>query len=314
LRVLVTGAGGFIGGHVVTSLRERGHDVRALVRRPAPGLEAELVTADLLRDDLTQVVDGVEAVVHLAARVTGSDDERFAGTVVASERLLDALRGSEVQRFVLASTIAVYDWSRANGALDEDTPVLERPYERDGYAVAKVWQERVVRRAAEAQGFELVVLRPGFVWGPGAADAGAAGVRAGPLLVVVAPRARLPLTYVENCAAAFAAAVDAPGAAGATVNVVDSDAVTSWRFAREVGDAPLRVPLPYGAGRALTEAAQAASRRAFRHGGKLPSVLVPERFEARFKPLRHSGEAARRTLGWSPHVPFEEALRRTRGT
>jgi UDP-glucose 4-epimerase len=322
MRTLVTGAAGFVGRNAVAELARRGHEVVALVR---PGTSAErrafpdgvrTVEADLRRDSLDAALEGVHTVVHLAAKVLGSDEERFAAAVVGSERLLAAGAAAGIRRFVLVSSYAVYDWSQASGTLDESTPLVERPYGRDGYTVAKVWQERVARRAAERDGFELVVLRPGFVWGPRSMEVAGAGVPAGPLLVVVGPLARLPLTYVENCAACIGAAVEEPAAAGATLNVVDGDGVRAWRYAREQerrgGTGRLRVPVPYVVALALVNAVAAVSRRAFRHGGRLPSVLTPIRFEARFKPLRHSGARAERVLGWAPGLDFEEAVGRCR--
>jgi nucleoside-diphosphate-sugar epimerase len=310
----VTGAAGFLGMRVVEALLERGHEVRAVVRggeSPRDGRVA-VVRADVRRDDLAAAVEGADAVVHLAARVEGSDDERFAGTVAPTERLFEAAAGAGVGRIVLASSYAVYDWSLARGVLHEETPLEgARLYERDGYAIAKVWQERVARREAARTGIELVVLRPGFIWGPGRMELAGAGIRIGDVQLVVGPAARLPLTYVDNCADCFAAAVEVADAAGETFNVVDGDGVTAWRYARVAAGAGRRVPVPYAAARAVAALAHATARAAFPHGGRLPGILVPRRIDARFRPLRHSAERARRVLGWEPRVPFEEALRRS---
>ncbi len=89
--------------------------------------------------------------------------------------------------------------------LDESSPVMSTPYGRDGYTVAKVWQERIVREFAETSGTELVVLRPGFIWGSGREELAGAGIRIGSVLLVVGPRMRLPLTHVANCADAVVA-------------------------------------------------------------------------------------------------------------
>ena len=148
-------------------------------------------------------------------------------------------------------------------------------------------------------------------------DISAAGVSLGPLQLVVAPRAPLPLTYVDNCADCVAAAVDEPAAAGGTFNVVDGEHVVAWSYAREwlrhERPGVRLVPVPYLAGLAIARMARSVAERLFRHGGRLPSVLMPRRYEARFRPLRHSAEAARRTLGWTPRVSFEEGLRRSLG-
>jgi nucleoside-diphosphate-sugar epimerase len=124
------------------------------------------------------------------------------------------------------------------------------------------------------------------------------------------------VTYVENCADCFADAVERPEAAGGTFNVVDAGGVRAWRFARAHRGSPgaerVRVPVPYVAGLAAARAAEALSRLAFGPGGRLPSLLVPRRFEARFKPLRHSSASARAVLGWRPAVDYDEAVRRCR--
>lgn len=321
----MTGAAGFIGAHVVAALAAGGVEVRTLVRTGAaerPHLwprDVDTVCHDLLGvGDLAEPLEGVEVVVHLAAKVLGSDEQRLAAAVVGTERLLDAAGAAGVRRVVLASSYAVYDWSRARVRIDESTPLMaDGLYERDGYTVAKVWQERVARRAAAERGFELTVLRPGFVWGPGGEWVPGAGQPVGPVLAVVGPRARLPLTYVENCADCFAVAALHPSAAGRTFNVVDGEGVSAWRYMGEykrgIGRRGPRVPVPYAVANAGVRAIDAVMQRATGGHARLPSIAVPCRFEARFKPLGHGAEEVGRVLGWSPPVPLAEALERTYG-
>jgi UDP-glucose 4-epimerase len=315
--VLVTGAGGFLGARVVAALARRGHEVRALVRpagqAPAFGDGVDVRRGDLRNSSaLGPLLDGIDAVVHLAAQVTGGDEARFTGTVVTTENLLAAMAAAGVRRLVLASSFSVYDWSSAGGEVGEATALEREPaiYERDGYAVAKWWQERIARRAAERDGLELTVLRPGFVWGPGNELVDGVGQRLGRLQLVFAPAGRLPLTHVENCADCFAAAVDAGAAVGATLNVVDGDAPRTWRYARDAGAGLLRVPVPYALAFGLVRAVHRTARAVLGERMKVPSIFVPRRFEARFKPVRAGGAEARRVLSWRPPLAYEEALRR----
>ena len=160
MKVLVTGANGFLGRHVVSALLARGIEVRAMVR-PAVRLETlgwpssvEIFRADLRTSrELRSAFEGVDILLHLAAVVTGGEDAQFAGTVAGTELLLDAMVGSACRRLVLCSSFSVYDYSSTRRILDEDAPLHKVPdvYTRDGYTISKWWQERVTRQFAEKQ-------------------------------------------------------------------------------------------------------------------------------------------------------------------
>jgi len=141
VKALVTGANGFLGTAVVTALLTRGHRVRALIRPAAKSDDlisrgvTEIVRADLrAARDLEKAFDGIDVLIHLAASIDGGDDAQFASTVVGTERLLDAMARTACRRIVLASSFAVYDWSRITGTLDEDSPIESGQdlHERDG--------------------------------------------------------------------------------------------------------------------------------------------------------------------------------------
>ncbi len=321
MNVLVTGANGFLGRHVTAAFLGRGHRVRALVR-PTARLDGPLwkgvdvVRADLRNGrNLDRALDGVDVLAHLAACVAGDDETRFLHTVVGTERLLAAMAGAAPRRIVLASSFAVYDWSAARGTLTEETPVETRVYERDGYAVAKLWQERIVRRAAARDGRELVVVRPGFIWGRENRELSGVAYRVGPAHLVLGARTRLPLTHVENCADLFVLAAESPAAAGETFNAVDDEGVLAARwireFVRRTDAGGFRVVLPYTVTMTAIRAGHWLARRTFGAHAKLPGLLVPRQFQARFKPLRFSNRKARERLGWTPRLSFAECLERT---
>jgi nucleoside-diphosphate-sugar epimerase len=322
VRVLITGANGFLGRHVVAEFLRRGHSVRALVR-PAARLDdldwpgrVEVVRADLrVAQDLAALFGGVDILAHLAAAVTGSEDAQFAATVVGTERLLDAMARSDTRRLVLVSSFSVYDWSAIRGVLTEESPLESGAdlYERDGYAVAKAWQERVVRRAAGAHGWQLTVLRPGFIWGRGNTYLACLGQKLGPIHLIFGGSTRIPLTHVVNCADLLVTATEDSRAIGETFNVVDDDEVRVWgylgEYLRRSSAGGIRVPVPYRMAMAVVRLARWSSRMLFRGKGKLPSLLVPCRFEARFKPLRFSNRKAREVLGWQAPRSFPDCLR-----
>jgi len=322
LNVLITGAGGFLGRSVVAEFLRRGHSVRAMVRPSADvgrlgwPADVEIYRADLLAtENLVPAFEGIDAVVHLAASVRGTAEEQYAASVVGTQRLLDAMAKSRTTRLVLASSFSVYDWSKIEGELDERSP-LEPPSdlpERDGYAVAKAEQEQVARRMAEAHHWALTVLRPGFIWGRGNEECAGLGQKVGPVLLVFGPSTRLPLTHVDNCAHAFAEVLENPRAIGETFNIVDDEGPTIRDHLQASGRKRLTVPTPYGAAFAGVRLAHGVLNGLLRGKKKLPSILVPCRFEARFKPLRFGNRKLCEVLGWTPPLDPAERIRRTFG-
>jgi nucleoside-diphosphate-sugar epimerase len=163
VKVLVTGASGFLGHAVCAELRGRDHEVAALVRRP--GSEPAGTTAangDLADGDaLVRVMESVhpDCVIHLAAEIAS---QRDAGridevNVNGTRRLLAACAAADGPRFVFTSTVVTGD---AGGAeLDEDSPL---PVET-AYGRSKQEGERLVR----ASGLSNVIIRPSHVYGPG---------------------------------------------------------------------------------------------------------------------------------------------------
>lgn len=312
--MLVTGAAGFLGARVVRQLLDKGHAVRAVVRpasTPYPqawGDRAEIVHADLQTSPgLNGLFYGVDVLIHLAAAMRGTAEAQLESATVITERLLGAMRtAGSTQHLVLAGSCSVYDWAAADGALTEESPLETNTYEIDGYAAAKLSQERMTRRLADENRWTLTVLRPGFIYGPGAGTAAGAGLGLGRLFLVIAPLSRLRLTHVENCAAAFVAAAEKRIAG--TFNIIDDEQVSAWRYAgglNDRGSGRIRIPVPYQAGLAMAHLAAMAGHLLPPVGRKLPAVLNPREYRARFKPLRYDSRQAREVLGWKCRPFFE---------
>jgi nucleoside-diphosphate-sugar epimerase len=324
---LVTGAGGFLGRYVVAEATERGHDVRAMVRPAADVTRlpwhadpaVKLVRADLRsRAGLVDALKGTDAVIHLAASVGGDLYTQLSGTVVATENLLDAMREAGVKRLVAISSFSVYayidKWSHT--VLKETSSIEGRLNERDDYCLTKVMQENLIREYAEREGMQLTVLRPGVIYGRDNLWTACLGAQAGDRWWIrIGAGAKLPLTYVENCADAVVLAVEKPGSIGKTFNVVDSRCPSHRKYIRllrrRMAPAPKVFPVSWTVMRVICRAAWFANRVFFSGEGKLPSILIPARMHARCKPLRYSNAHLRKTLGWQPRYTLKEALDRS---
>jgi nucleoside-diphosphate-sugar epimerase len=325
MNVLVTGANGFVGRAVVAAAIEAGHDLVALVRpaatlRGAPWDAGRLrvVRGDLReRGSWVDEIGPVDAVAHLAAATSGDLGTQFQGTVLATENLLLALDLGVLRRFVHVSSLAVYDYGAlATGARLDEAALLERvPERRDPYTITKLFQERMVREALRSTRIELVVLRPGAVFGAGRLWNHGAALRLGRRVALIfAPGAGFRLTYVENCADAIVAALTEPRAAGRTVNIVDDGVPTHGAYRRMCRDAgaavPFAIPVPW-----LALVAAGACIDWWNHrwlGGRavLPEFLSLPRQQARWRPLRYSNQEAKAVLGWRPRVAMREAVER----
>jgi nucleoside-diphosphate-sugar epimerase len=327
MKFLVTGANGFLGNYVVTEALRRGHTVRALVR-PATDVtkfewssnsRVEIARADLRnREELAEALRNVDGVVHLAAAKSGDYTTQYESTFVATENLLSAMTEAGVKRLVAASSFSVYDFTAASPsvALDETSLLEKDALKLDAYARIKLLQESLVREYAGRHGIDLVVLRPGMIWGRGHLLNAWIGMPAGRRIWLrTGARARVPLTYVENCAEAVMMASESNTAQGQILNVVDDDLPTQRQFARlvlsRISPRRLLIPIPYLLLRLAAGTAELLNRRMLNSRARLPGLLIPSRLDARAKPLIYSNQRIKRLLGWTPRYSLHEGLDRS---
>jgi len=319
MKLFVTGAGGFVGRAVVDEARSRGHDVAAMVRSPKGGPQAagvSTVVGDLRHDGpWVAALAACDAVIHLAAS-TGDFYDQMACTVLGTERLLTAMRDNGVKRLVHISTFSVYDYRAISmkGWLDETSPLELRPEDRDDYTQTKLVQEQLVRNFAASIG-EVVILRPGAIYGPGKLwDAGLTMRLFGTTWAAIAPNGCQKLTYVGNCARAIVLAAEVDGAIGQILNIVDDDLPTQREYAAAVArhgfDVPRALPIPYRVAAFGAAAIDTVNRRFFGGRARLPAFVVPAKLDARFKPFHYGNDRAKQVLGWHPSTTLDEALTR----
>ena len=175
MNVLVTGASGFIGGHVAEALRAAGHGVVALVRPTSDRTHLQRLGATFAVGDVTdfpsllRAARGVSAVVHTAAVVSmyGAWEEYRKVGVLGTQNVVDAAIAAGVPRFVHVGSIAVYGFRHPPGArLHEDLPLDDEPESWNHYVREKVLAENVVWRAQASGRIRVTSLRPSVVIGP----------------------------------------------------------------------------------------------------------------------------------------------------
>jgi nucleoside-diphosphate-sugar epimerase len=321
MKILITGASGFVGQYVVRHALERGHQVRALLLPGtrlaiAEGHHIEVAHGDLrYSSGLDEAVRDADAVIHLAAVMNGTAAEMFSSTVTGTSNLIDSMKKAQPKRLVLVSSMSIYDYLGLDSlaVLDEDTPLEPNPNRRDRYCQAKFKQEDIARTMMKGATLELVVVRPGAIVGPGRYWTARLGYQLSPRIWMrFGGEAILPLTYVENCAEAIVRAAEMPAAAGATMNVVD-DNLPSQRdyialLRRSVGARLAVIPLPWSLVRTGAALASSINRRLFGSRMRLPQLLSSENAHARFKPLKYSNHRAKQILHWQPKWSIEGVL------
>jgi nucleoside-diphosphate-sugar epimerase len=281
MRVVVTGAAGFIGRAVGPALRARGHEVVALERA---------ATGDLAGfAGWPAQLAGAGAVVHLAALAHSRDVDqaRLHAVNVDAPLALGKAAAAAGVKMLLMSSVKVLGEETPGSAFDDASP----PAPQDAYARAKAEAEAALRAVP---GLALTVLRPPLVYGSGVKANFLALLRAvarGWPLPLASIHNRRSLVYVGNLADAVVRCLEAPGAAGRTYGVTDGAPLSTPDLCRAIGAALGRPARLFPCPPALLEIAPPAR--------KLTRSLVID------------DSAIRRELGWAPPYTFEQGLRLT---
>ena len=265
MKILITGAGGFLGKVIVERLLKHGEtDLRVMVRDTSkaqglrdiaaryPDAKLEIVAVNLRHTtEILPALEGCGIVIHAAAALKGSAAEMFMDSVVASRNLLDAIVQRPGIRVVLVSSFGVFGVAVLDrfALVDELTPLEDRPQNRDIYSYSKLRQEQIFWEYRAKQPFELVVLRPGVIYGPGGGHFSTrVGLNLFGVFVHLGGRNPLPLTYVENCAEAIVVAALSPTSDGEVYNVIDDELITASQYLRQYKKQvkPMRsIPVPF---------------------------------------------------------------------
>ncbi len=320
---LVTGASGFIGGHLARRLVQEGHPVRCLVRASSDTSQLSDLDVNIAVGDLTSArslasaVQGCNYVFHCGALVSdwATKQEIVRTNVAGTRHLLEACVEASVERVVHFSTTDVYGFP--DGAAIDETCTAERF--RNWYAQTKLDAEAEVRRAEREHSLDAVILRPATVYGPGSTDVVgeiARAIRARNMLLVDGGRAVAGLCYVENLIDAAVLARDHGAARGHAFNVSDGLDVTWKQFtdglADGLGCATVRWSVPYWMASAVGFSLEHGYRLLRRTTGlSAPPLLSRQAVQVLGLNQDFSNRRAREMLGWEPRVDYPAGLEAT---
>jgi len=307
-RVLVTGADGLVGRRLCEQIAATGRPLRASVRSlksgASPPASDVVATGPVGPDtDWTRALEGVDAVVHLAARVHMLRDpapdplaEYRRVNTEGTLRLAREAARAGVRRLVFASTVKVNGEATADRPFREDDP----PSPRNPYAISK-WEAEQALAARSGDAPQIVVLRPPLVYGPGVRGNFRRLLKAvdrGFPLPLGRATALRSLLYLDNLVHALATCLDHPRAAGGTYLVSDGEDVSSAELVRRLGRAldrrPRLLPVPVW----LVSALGALAGR----GEDARRLLSPLQVDSR---------RIREELGWAPPFTLDQGIDET---
>ena len=310
MRILVTGANGFVGSALCLRLTALGHSVVAALRAPISGTEPALggaevkIIGDIAADPpWHEILPGVEIVIHLAAlvhqmgKVTPSPDAYRHVNTAATVQLADACVRHGVRRLIFLSSIKV----NGEGTPKEPYAETDTPAPLDAYAISKLEAEQALNQPERGERIEIVVVRPPLIYGPGVrANFRRLMAMVSSMNPVLIPqlRGKRSMIFVGNLVDFLTVCCSHPSAGGQLFLVSDNEDVSvsdlMQRLAHTMKRRALRIPLPEG-----------MLRLAARVLGK------EQEMRRLMDPLTIRPAKAMKVLGWRPPFDLNTGLART---
>jgi nucleoside-diphosphate-sugar epimerase len=315
--LLITGATGLVGRNVARRAAEAGYSVLAMVRQNSDrsaldGVRVRFVEGDLaVPESLRHPLAEADVVVHAAAHLGdwGPPEKYRAINVVALEHMLNAVgRFGRLRRWIHISSQGVYPARHHYGT---DETVQPEPNNIDGYTQTKAESEIVVNRHVREHGLPAVILRPGFVYGPGERHAltrVVEKIQAGKMKLIGPGDRLLNNTAVDNLCDAILLAIETSDIDGETFNIRDERLVTREEFVHTIADyLGKRYPghVPEWLVKRIVDPIEAIARL---RGRQTPPILTRGQIKFLTQNLDYSIAKAKRVLGYRPRVDFQEGI------
>jgi nucleoside-diphosphate-sugar epimerase len=315
--VLITGATGLVGQNFVRRAVEAGYSVVAMVRHNSDrsaldGLPLRFVEGDLADPEtLPAALAEADIVVHAAAHLGdwGPPEKYRAINVVALEHMLNAVeRIGRLRRWIQISSQGVYPVRHHYGTDETEPPELNN---LDGYTQTKAEGEVVVQRHVREYGLPAVILRPGFVYGPGERHAltrVVEKIQAGKMKLIGRGDRLLNNTSIDNLCDAILLAIETPNIDGETFNIRDERLVTREEFVHTIAEylgKPHPRHVPERLAKAIVGPVEAIARL---RGRQTPPILTRGQIKFLTQNLDYSIAKAKRVLGYRPRVDFQDGI------
>lgn len=315
MTILITGATGFIGSHLTSRLLTDHKRIRALVlpHELIPvdwGNKVEIFRGDIRnRLDVENAVKGASLIFHLAAVTldTGPKELHQAVTLEGTRHIMEAAAAHQA-KVVLTSSVTVYGVKIQTDILDEE---LAWGAPAGFYSTHKQKQERLAREIASKQNVELVVLRPGNVYGPRGGQwvvSALTELKRGTPTLIGGGNGDCGFVQVDNLVDAMLLAADNPKAVGKVYNIGDGFGLTWKQYFTDlarIGGAPKPKVIPLWVGRLLANIMEPIW-----YGLKLKGrpPITYEAYNLVSSNHQFPSTRAKTELGYQPRVKYEEAM------